>query len=232
MTNPTGPTPSPPTAEPGTQPALERKPWQTSTAPTYIGLFLWVVYFDQLPRWTLAVGGLLPSVLGALLAGLLCYLLLYYAPAMWGFKSGQPLTTLGTSTFGRTGARWLTGVLIGLVHVVWFAVATFYATELTFEALVSCRLMNPRSLEPIHLGGLLLPSLLFLVTSLTWSFAAALVGHYLVQIIGALMNVFPIFMALLLALAMSLTIGGVSQFPPLGIDPATIAGLPPNVFAH
>ena len=56
MTNPTGPTPAPPTPEPGTPPALERKSWQTSTAPTYIGLFLWVVYFDQLPRWTLAVG--------------------------------------------------------------------------------------------------------------------------------------------------------------------------------
>jgi len=161
-------------------------------------------------------------VLGALVAGLLCYLLLYYAPAMWGFKSGQPLTTLGTSTFGLTGARWLTGALIGLVQVVWFAVATFYATELTFDALLSCRLMNPGSLEPIHLGGLLLPSLVFLVTSLTWSFAAALVGHYLVQIIGALMNVFPIFMALLLALAMSLTLGGASRFQPPGIDPATM----------
>ena len=82
------------------------------------------------------------------------------------------------------------------MQVVWFAVATFYATELTFDGLLSCHLMNPRSLEPIHLGGVLLPSLPFLVTSLTWSFAAALTGHYLLQIIAALMNVFPIFMAL------------------------------------
>jgi cytosine permease len=222
MTNATKPTSSPSTLEAGSPRALERQVWSTSTAPRYIGLFLWVVYFDQLPRWTLAVGGLLPAVLGALVAGLLCYCLLYYAPAMWGFKSGQPLTTLGTSTFGVTGARWLTGILIGLVQVVWFAVATFYATELTFEALVSCRLMNPGSLEPIHLGGLVLPSLVFLVTALTWSFAAALVGHYLLAIISALMNVFPVFMALLLAVAMGSTIGGVSRFQPLALDPATM----------
>ena len=221
MTNPTGPTPLRPPHEAVAGPAPEAKPWQTSTAPAYIGLFLWVVYFDQLPRWTLAVGGLLPSVLGALVAGLLCYLLLYYAPAMWGFKSGQPLTTLGTSTFGLTGARWITGALIGLVQVVWFAVATFYATELTFEGLLACRLMNPRSLEPIHLGGLALPSILFLVTSLVWSFAAALVGHYLVQIIGALMNVYPIFMAALLAVAMCSTLAGLPRYHALEIDPAT-----------
>jgi cytosine permease len=221
MTNPTGSTPISPRVEAAAKPALERQPWQTSTAPKYIGLFLWVVYFDQLPRWTLAAGGLLPSVLGALVAGLLCYMLLYYPPAIWGFKSGQPLTTLGTSTFGVAGATWLTGVLMGLVQVVWFAVATFYATELTFEGLESCRLLNPAALEPIHLVGLQLPSLLFLVTSLAWSFAAALTGHYLLPIIGALMNIFPIFMALLLAVAMGLTIDGVAGLRPLGIDPAS-----------
>src|SRR5436305_8513850 len=155
MTHPSGLPPSPEAPA-----GLERKPWQTSTAPKYIGLFLWVVYFDQLGRRTLVVGGLKPALLGAAVAGLLCYMLLYYVPAMWGFRSGKPLTTLGTSTFGATGSTWITGVLIGLAQVVWFAVATFYATELTFEGLVSCRLMDPRSLQPMHLGGLTLPNFL------------------------------------------------------------------------
>jgi cytosine permease len=211
---PTGPTASPPASDAvaGPSPALERQPWLTSTAPKYIGLFLWVVYYDQLARETLAVGGLLPSVLGALVAGVLCYLLLYAPPALWGFRTGMPLTTLGTSTFGVTGARWLSSVLMGLVQVVWFAVATWYATELTFEGLVSCQLMQPRWLEPVHLGGLILPNPLFLFTSLAWSFAAAMVGHYLVQIISALMNVYPIFMALALAAAVGSTLGGLPRF--------------------
>src|SRR5215472_16672021 len=113
MSNPTGPTASPPASEADARTGLERQAWFTSTAPKYIGLFLWVVYFDQLPRATLAVGGLLPSVLGALAAGVLCYLLLYAPPALWGFRTGMPLSTLGTSTFSVTGATWLTSVLLG-----------------------------------------------------------------------------------------------------------------------
>jgi cytosine permease len=226
MSNPTGPTASPPASEAVDRPALERQAWFTSTAPKYIGLFLWVVYFDQLPRATLAVGGLLPSVLGALVAGVLCYLLLYAPPAFWGFRTGMPLTTLGTSTFGITGATWLTNVLMGLVQVVWFAVATWYATELTFEGLVSCRLLHPRWLEPMHLGGLVLPNPLFLFTSLAWSFAAAMVGHYLVQIISVLMNIYPVFMAIMLAAAVGVTLSDVPRFRPPGPDAAAAAVVP------
>src|SRR3954447_11873666 len=117
--------PSPSAASPpsATVPVgIIRKPWHTGTAPKYISLFLWVAFFDQLGRRTLAIGGLRPSVLGAAAAGLLCYVLLYYVPAMWGFRSGKPLTTLGTSTFGVTGSIWITDVLMGLAQVVWFAV--------------------------------------------------------------------------------------------------------------
>jgi cytosine permease len=219
MTDLTGSPPSP--ESPSSPAALERRSWQTSIAPQYIGLFLWVVFFDQLGRWTLAGGGLLPAVLGALTAGLLCYLLLYYVPAMGGFRSGQPLTTLGTSTFGVSGSAWLTGVLMGLAQVVWFAVATAYAMELTFQGLIACRLLDPGALQPVQLAGLKLPNLMILATTLFWCYAAALVGHYLVQIISALMNIYPILMALLLGVSMLMTIKGVPEFQPPGIDPAT-----------
>jgi cytosine permease len=212
-----------PTQPPGPPDGDGRKSWQSSTAPRFIGLFLWVVYFDQLGRQTLATGGLMPSVLGALVAGILCTVLLYHVPAMWGFHTGQPLSVLGTSTFGASGSIWMTGVLIALGQVVWFAVATSYATELTFQGLVSCRLLDPRNLAPIQLAGLRLPSILFLITSLAWSYAAALVGHYLLQIIAALMNVYPVFMAIMLGIAMLWTLRSVPQFRPLEIDPATSA---------
>jgi hypothetical protein len=75
----------------------------------------------------------------------------------------------------------------------------------------------------MQLGGLRLPNFVFLVTSLTWSYAAALVGHYLVEVIGALMNIFPVFMGLLLAVAMLWTLGGVPHFRPPAIDPETSA---------
>jgi cytosine permease len=205
------------------RPPIARKGWQTSIAPTYIGLFLWVVYFDQLCRRTLSIGGLGPSILGAGVGGLLCYLLLYYAPAMWGHKTGRPATVLASSTFGATGSVWFLGHMLGLAQVVWLAVATYYAADWTFQGLISCGLVDPRRLIPLKLGGIQLQSPLFLFTSLAWMYAAALVGHYLVRVIAALMNIYPIFLAIMLALAVLLTLGGIPRFRPLAIDPATSA---------
>ncbi|MHC5538651.1 purine-cytosine permease-like transporter [Singulisphaera rosea] len=202
-------------------PALERKSWTKTIAPTYIGMFLWVVYFDQLGRRTLAVGGLGWSVLGAAAGGLLCFLLLYLVPATWGQRTGRGLLVLGGSTFGARGTVWLTGVLVGLVQLVWIAVSTFYATDWTLQGLNSLGFLSPRSIRPWDLGSLRVQSPLFLVTSLTWVYAAALVGNYLVRVIAALMNIYPIFSALMLAVAVIVTIGGVRDFQPLSIDPST-----------
>jgi cytosine permease len=201
-------------------PPLERKSWVWGVGPHTIGLFLWVVYFDRLAPTTLGVGGLAWSALGALVGGLLCFLLLYQGPALWGQRTGRGLTVLGSSTFGTSGSVWITDVLIGLAEVVWFAVATYYATHLILQAFVSFHMLDPRALRPIAYGRWTFQSPLFLVTSLVWSLWAALVGHYLVRIIAALMNVFPIFPALMLGLAMLLTLKGVASYTPPALDPA------------
>jgi cytosine permease len=204
-------------------PPLERSGWQSTIAPNYIGLFLWVVFFDQLARRTLSTGGLGWSVAGAAVAGLLCYRLLYLAPALYGFRSGRPLEVLGSSTFGARGSVWFTDVLIGAALVVWFAVGVYYAIDWTFQGFVSCRLLDPRYIRPTRLGGVRLESPVFLVTALFWSFATSLTGHYLMRIIAALMKVFPVIPALLLGTAVVLTFQGLPEFRPLTIDPATSA---------
>ena len=205
-------------------PRVERKDWQHGLAPHFIGLFLWVVFFDRLAPATLAVGGLGWSALGALAGGLLSFLLLYQAPALWGQRTGRGLEVLGSGTFGASGSVWITGVLIGLAEVVWFAVATYYATDLTLQGLVSCHLIEPRALRPILLGHWTFQGPLFLATSLAWSFAAALTGHYLIRIISALMNIYPIFPALMLGTVVVLTLTGVSSFQPLAAVAAPAAG--------
>ncbi|WP_406696457.1 purine-cytosine permease-like transporter [Singulisphaera sp. Ch08] len=211
-------------------PPLERKGWQATSAPSYIAFFLWAVYFDQLGRRTLAIGGLGWSVLGAAVAGLLCYVLLYRVPALWGQKTGRPLTVIGSSTFGTTGTVGLTFVLFGLAQIVLMAMATLYAVDWAFHGLSLCGLVSVEWLKPmkISLGGGLSPVLelrspLILVTSLVWIYAASLTGHFLVKIIAALMKIFPIFPALMLALATILSLRGLPSFRPLEIDPATSA---------
>ncbi|MBV8556886.1 MAG: hypothetical protein JO116_15090 [Planctomycetaceae bacterium] len=212
-------------------PPLERRGWLRSVAPNYIGLFFWVVYFDQLGRQALSSGGLGWSILGAMTAGLLCYQFLYYVPAMWGMRTGRPLIVVAASTFGATGSAWIAGVAIGLAQVVWFAAGASYATDLTLEGFIAFRLLDPRLLDPVSLDGITLMSPVFLVTSLPWCVVTAIAGRYLVRVIAALMSVLVVFPALMLGLAALMTVGGVGDFRPPGADPAAGPGDPGSLRA-
>jgi cytosine permease len=194
------------------------KSWQWGIAPHYIGLFLWIAYTDGLAVRTLPVGGLPATVLGAMVAGGLCFLLLYYAPAMLGLRSGRSLIDVAAPAFGERGATWLPGVLIGVVQVIWFAVALSYAIDFTFRGLVVLRLLDGRHLQFWTVGTFTVRSPLFLITAAVWSVATALIGVWAVRLISALMNVYPVFPALALAGAMLWALPGLSNYQPPGID--------------
>lgn len=202
-----------------------RRPWQYGIAPHYIGLFLWVVFFDHLARRTLTVGGLPAAVSGAAAAGLLGYLLLFYAPAMLGLKSGRPLAVVASSTFGASGSAWLPGVLLGIGQVVWFAVATAYATDFILRGLATAGLIPTEALRQLTWRGWSTPSALFLVTAASWCAAIAPVGHIFMRWIAALMNIYPIVLAAMLAGTMVWAISGLASgvaVPfPLPYDPRT-----------
>ncbi|WP_435018909.1 purine-cytosine permease-like transporter [Tundrisphaera sp. TA3] len=200
---------------------VESKPWQTGLAPVYIGLFLWIAFFDQIGRRTLPAAGLGWSLLGALAAGPLGYLLLFRVPAMWGQQTGRPLAVVSTSTFGNSGARLVPGLLSGIAQVVWFAVATGYAVELTFQGLALGQFLDPRVLRPTQVGGMTLQSPLFLATALFWCITVGLVGGWFVRWIAALMQVFPIFPAVLLSAVMLAMLGGLGTYRPIGFDGLT-----------
>jgi hypothetical protein len=97
----------PATAAPTSLPPTELVDWTKGIAPRYIALFLVVVFSDQLAVHTLAVGGLLPSILGALVASLLCYFLLFRPLAQCGLATRLSIEGVGASAFGTAGARWL-----------------------------------------------------------------------------------------------------------------------------
>jgi len=204
-------------------PTIVPKPWSTGLGPYYIGLFLGIVSFDQLGVRALPVGGLGWSCLGALVAGPLCYLLLFRVPATWGQATGLALPELGRSTFGSGGARWVPGLLLGLAEVAWFAVAIYYGTDLTFRGLGEVGLLDGRALRTVRLGPLTVQGPLFLATSLVWSVAAALVGRWLVRLIAAIMYVFPVFPAMMLGGAMLAMMGGLRGFAASGQDPMGVA---------
>jgi cytosine permease len=199
--------------------AIVPKPWQTGLAPHYIGLFLWIVYFDQVGVRALPVGGLMWSVLGAAVAGPLCFLLLFQVPATWGQANRKTLPELAASTFGERGAPWVPGLLLGLAEIVWFSVAVSYATDLTLRGLAEVRFLDDRAFRPLTAGALRIKGSIFLATSLLWSLIAGLVGRKFVRLVAAIMYVFPVFPAMLLGGAMLAMLGGLRTFAPSGIDP-------------
>ena len=110
-------------------PTSNRGPWYKNTAPSYAGIFLWVAFYLGLAGPTISEASLGVAILGLAVAGLLCFALYYYAPAMLGMQTGRPLYVVGSSTFGTTGGYVMPGLLMGLLQLGWFAVATYFATD-------------------------------------------------------------------------------------------------------
>jgi cytosine permease len=103
-------------------PQAARVPWHSSTFPTYFGIFLWVGFYLKIAEPTIGFAGVGISLLGLLVAGLICFALYYWAPAMLGMQSGRPLYVVGTSTFGTSGGYLIPGLMMGFLQIGWVAV--------------------------------------------------------------------------------------------------------------
>ncbi|MEO6910501.1 MAG: cytosine permease [Edaphobacter sp.] len=116
-------------------PLASRVPWYKSTFPTYAGIFLWVGFYLKLAGPTLGYASVSTCLWGLLVAGLLCFGLYYYVPAMLGMQSGQPLYVVGTSTFGTTGGYFIPGLLMGFLQVGWVAVVGAVSADFIMKGL-------------------------------------------------------------------------------------------------
>src|SRR3989449_8095870 len=116
-------------------PPSRRAPWYRNTSPSYAGIFLWVPFYLELAGPTVSRASLGVCVLGLVVAGLLCFGLYYYAFGMLGMQTGRTLYIVGTSTFGTTGGYLMPGLLMGLLQIGWFAVATYFAMHFIMKGL-------------------------------------------------------------------------------------------------
>lgn len=183
-------------------PAEKRAPWHANIAPSYAGIFLWIAFYKGMAGGTLQYGGLAICLLGALVAGALCYGLYYYVPAMMGMKTGYPLYVVGSSTFGTRGGYLMPGLLMGLLQVGWFAVGTSIASEFILKGLG----LDP---QPMTLS--------FIVAALAWGYAMAWVGIKGIQYVSRValfLNAIPL---LMLLIAFFQTAGTIGDYTP---DPA------------
>ena len=185
-------------------PPSNRAPWYSNTAPTYAGIFLWVVFYMKLAENTIDRASLGLCMLALVVAALLSYKLYYYVPAMLGMKTGYPLYVVGSSTFGTTGGYLMPGLLMGLLQVGWFSVSTFVSANFILSGLGD----NPGP-----------GTLKFAVVAVLWGYVMAYVrikGLKYVSKVALLLNFIPAVMILVILFK---TWGGIAAYAP---DPAKV----------
>jgi cytosine permease len=185
-------------------PAANRAPWFSNTAPTYAGVFLWVVFYMKLAENTIDRAGLGLCLLALAVAGLLSYKLYYYVPAMLGMKTGYPLYVVGSSTFGTTGGYLMPGLLMGLLQVGWFSVGTFVASNFILNGFG----MKP---EPATVP--------FAIVAVLWGYVMAFIGVKGIQYIAKVALFLNMIPAIVVAIVFFNTVKGLGSYAPAKSDP-------------
>lgn len=180
-------------------PASNRAPWYKNTAPTYAGVFLWIVFYKQIAAGTLDRAGVGLCLLGLLVAGILSYALFYRVPAMLGMQTGLPLYVVGSSTFGTKGGYLMPGLLMGVLQVGWISVNAFVSAQFVLSAVGSKA--GPGSLPFSVVAGL-------------WALAMGYIGVKGIQYVSkfsTFLNWVPLLMIIVVFFS---TVSGVSRYTP------------------
>jgi cytosine permease len=179
-------------------PQSNRAPWYKNTAPTYAGVFLWIVFYREIAV-ALEHSGPLACLLALLAAGLISYGLFYYIPALMGMQTGLPLYVVGSSTFGTQGGYVMPGILMGILQVGWMSVNAFVATTFILTAFHS------------QAGP---GSLMFSLIAAVWALGLGYVGAKGIQYVARFalfLNLVPLLMILVVFFKNS---GGLGSYVP------------------
>ena len=175
-------------------PPLERRGWQSSLAPQLIGLFLWVVYFDQIPARDARPRRRRSGRSSGRRSGACSVTCCFIGPRRCGgWRRAGRSAVIATSTFGVRGATWVPGLLLAVAAGRLAGRRDRLRDGAQPRGRWCCFGCSIRATSRrCRSAGERRRAFLFLVTSLLWCFAAAFVGRYLVRVIAALMNVFPV----------------------------------------
>lgn len=183
-------------------PLDNRTPWYKSTAPAYAGIFLWVVFYKEIANF-LPDAGLGLSLLGLVMAALICHFLFYYVPGMFGMKTGYPLYVVGSSTYGTLGGFLMPGLLMGLLQFGWLAVNIAIATDFIMQAVG-----QPSATET----GVFQGSAGFTVVAIIWAALAVFVAIKGIQYVGKVSTFLPIVPLLMILIVFFTNAGAAGDY--------------------
>lgn len=185
-------------------PASKRAAWFKNTAPSYAGVFFWIAFYQAIAVGTLDHAGPYFCIFALIVAGLLSYWLFYYAPGMLGMKTGFPLYVIGSSTFGTAGGYIMPGLLMGILQIFWFGVATYFATSYILQGF----------------GHTARPgTLLFGIVAVIWGLVLGYVGAKGIQYVAKVALTFTIIPALMVLYVFIKTAPGLPSYHVSAPDP-------------
>ncbi|APW60346.1 hypothetical protein [Paludisphaera borealis] len=185
-------------------PSANRAPWYTNTAPTFAGVFLWFIFWNSVSSSGLSTGGLWPSIIGIVVAALICHFLFYLAPGLLGMKTGLPLYVVGTSTFGSLGGLIMPGFLMGALQFGWLGVNSWGSATFLKESF----------------GG---GDGMFYALCVIWAVGAAFVGLKGIQYVAKVATFLPIIPLAVLIIGLVLFGGSAFSYKPTA-EPAASGG--------
>lgn len=183
-------------------PLSKRIPWYKGAGPTYFGVMLWFVVWQDVVKGDGSPGGLLatgigPALLVLLIVSVGCHVLFYLVPGLLGMRSGLPLYTVGTSTFGARGGQLVPGMMMGILQFGWLAVNG------SAVALLLCECFGLRNTMPSVGHGLMAAGYVML---------AGFIGYRGIGAVAKVATYLPLIPVLILLVLLSKTIGGIGSF--------------------
>ena len=191
-------------------PKANRTAWFLTTAPTYAGIMLWFVFWQDVPvgsgitpekgEFSQFAGGvlshgLLVAFVGLILAALLCHFLFYLVPGLLGLKTGLPLYIVGTSTYGVKGGFLMPGFLMGVLQFGWLGVNSFFA------GLLLCAPWGQGVGTPAHA-----------IVCILWAAAAAFMGLKGIRYVAGVATFFPLIPLTILVVLFFASVSGLGKF--------------------
>jgi cytosine permease len=193
-------------------PPENRAPWYKNTAPAYAGIFLWVVFYMEIANGTLSQAGLGLSLLGLVIAALICHYLFYLVPGLYGMKTGYPLYVVGSSTYGTLGGFLMPGLLMGVLQFGWLAVNVAVSTNFILQAFG-----KPSAMDA---AGQFHGSAAFTLVAIIWAVLAVFVAIKGIQYVGKVSTFLPIVPLIMILIVFLANVGSAGKYtPPAGGQP-------------
>lgn len=189
-----------------------RIPWYAGIAPTYAGVMVWFAFWQTIPGSNVpgaagALGaGVLPALLGVVLAALIIHFLFYVVPGLMGMKTGLPLYVVGTSTYGVQGGLFMPGFLMGILQFFWLGFNAFFVSDILCRCFgIGVDAATKSTIVPGPTHG---------VIAIVFAGFAAFMGLKGIQYVAKVATFLPIIPVAVLLILLVSTIGGLGKFKP------------------